>query len=96
MPTKQKIVNPWDECQWEAADVSAIQALFRGDATPEQQRRAIDFIISDVAVISYLAYDATSDRNTTFALGKQSVGHKIVQLNRLNLNQLLKSDKPPK
>lgn len=93
---KPKIVNPWSECQWEAADASAIQALFRGDASPDQQQRAINFIVSDVAAVPYLAFDATSERNTTFALGKQAVGHKIIQLSRLNLNQFVKSDKQPK
>ena len=85
--TKPKISNPWDECQWEVADASAIQALFRGDADEAQQKRAINFIVNSASATPYLAYDAKSERNTTYALGKQFVGHLIVRLMRLNIGQ---------
>lgn len=91
---KTKAVNPWDECDWEPADASAIQALFRGDASEVQQKRAINFIVTNVCALPYLGFDAKSERNTTYALGKQYVGHKIVQLSRIQVAKFTKDPKP--
>lgn len=78
----------WENCNtWEPADASAIQALFRGDANEVQQKRAINFITNDLCALPYLAFDTKNQRNTDFALGKQSVGHAIVRLMRLNIGQ---------
>jgi hypothetical protein len=80
--------SPWEACETCApADASAIQALFRGDATDIQQKRAINFITNDLCVLPFLAFDPKNPRNTDFALGKQSVGHAIVRLMRLNIGQ---------
>lgn len=72
---------------WDPADASAIQSLFEGKANDVQQRRAINFIVNEVCSLPYLAYDTKSERNTTFALGKQAVGHFIIRLKRLKLGQ---------
>lgn len=80
--------SPWVDPQWEVADAAALQALFGGRATPDQQKRAANFIVNEACALPYLAYDEKSERNTTFALGKQSVAHFIVRLMRLNLGPL--------
>ena len=80
--------DPWQNPEWEPADASAIQAVFGGRADPDQQKRAIHFIVKNVCALEYLAFDEKSDRNTTFTLGKQSVGHFVVMLSRLNLGPL--------
>lgn len=89
MVKKAKVADsPWLDCHtWEIADAAAIQALFRGDATEVQQKRAINFITNDLCTLPFLAYDTKNQRNTDFALGKQSVGHQIVRLMRLNTGQ---------
>lgn len=92
MSRKAKVAgSPWLDCQtWEPADASAIQALFRGDADEVQQKRAVNFITNDLCALPFLAYDQKNQRNTDFALGKQSVGHAIVRLMRLNVSQFTK------
>lgn len=87
--SKQKVVanDPWADPKFDPADIGAIQALFRGDATKDQQQRAINFIVSEVCAVPYSAYDPKNQRNTDFALGKQRVGHLIVRYNRLNVSQ---------
>lgn len=92
MTRKVKIAgNAWEGCKtWEPADASAIQALFRGDANEAQQKRAINFITNDLCALPFLAFDPKNQRNTDFALGKQSVGHDIVRLMRLNVSQFTK------
>lgn len=92
MTRKVKVAsNAWEKCQtWEPADASAIQALFRGDANEAQQKRAVNFITNDLCALPFLAFDPKNQRNTDFALGKQSVGHAIVTLMRLNVGQFTK------
>lgn len=89
MAKKVKVADsPWLDCHtWEPADAGAIQALFRGDATEVQQKRAINFITNDLCALPFLAFDSKNQRNTDFALGKQSIGHAIVRLMRLNIGQ---------
>jgi hypothetical protein len=85
--------DPWLDPDWDVADASAIQHLFRGDANEQQQKRAINFIVNEICALPYMAFDGKSERNTTFALGKQSVGHFIVRLWRLNLSQFTGENK---
>lgn len=79
---------PWKPTEWEPADVAAIQALVRGDASPEQQRRAIDYIIKDIAGTYDLSYRPDSERDSTFAEGKRFVGLQIVKAVNLNLARI--------
>jgi hypothetical protein len=84
-PVKLPTVEPWKPTEWEPADAAAIQALVRGDASPEQQRRAIDYIINDIARTYDMSYRPNSERDTTFAEGKRYVGAQIVKAINLNL-----------
>lgn len=75
------------------ADVAAIQALARGDATLEMQQRALRFIIDEIARTydePYIPPDEHSDgrRETDLALGKAHVGRQIVKLTKLDLGKL--------
>ena len=84
-PRSQPAPEPWKPAQWEPADIAAIQALSRGDATADQQRRALDYIVNSLADTYGLSYRPTSDRDTAFAEGKRFVGLQIVKAIRLNL-----------
>jgi hypothetical protein len=74
---------------YEPADVSAIQALQRGDANEHQQQRALKWIIEKAAGTYEFHFHGT-DRETSFALGRGFVGQQVVKLTRLNLSELLK------
>lgn len=89
----KKQAGPWEPADYDIADAAAIQALTRGDATDEQQQRAIKWIIESAAG----TYDQTfwpggddGDRNTAFAEGKRFVGNTIVKMTRLNTMALKK------
>lgn len=69
---------------YEPADVSAIQALHRGEATPDQQKRALDWIIGAAGTYD-LSYRPDSDRDSAFAEGKRFVGLQLVKLLKLNM-----------
>ena len=66
--------------KYEAADCAAFIALARGEAAPEQQRRALDWIIREAAGTYDLSYRPDSERATAFAEGKRFVGLQIVKL----------------
>lgn len=75
----------------EPADAGAIQALARGSATAEQQKRALTWIIEKGAATyatSYRKGGPEGDRETVFAEGRRFVGNLIVGVLKLRLGQL--------
>ena len=82
---KAVALRPSSPSPWREADVAALQALYRGDATPFQQKHALEYIINTVAATYDLSYRADSPRDTDFAEGKRFVGLQIVKLLKLNL-----------
>jgi len=90
--------EPWKPSHWDIPDAAAFQALQRGDATEDQQRRALKYLIEMLCGTYDLPYRPASPRDTDFALGKMWVGQQIVKLLHINTHAL-KSDpsigKPP-
>jgi hypothetical protein len=81
---KPKAALPYTPADYEPADVTAIQAMHRGDASPDLQRRALNFIINDLARTYDLSYRPDSERDTAFAEGKRFVGLQLVKFLKLN------------
>jgi hypothetical protein len=79
--------GPYIPAAYEIADISAVQALSAGEATPEQQRRALKWLI-ERASGTYEFHYYPSDRDTAFALGRGFVGQQIVKLLTLNVSSL--------
>jgi len=77
MPTK---VPAFFDCPWEPADASALQALTRGEASPEQQRRALDWIVKVGAGTYNVSFMPGQADSTAFAEGRRYVGLQIVKL----------------
>lgn len=75
-----------------AADVSAIQACFEGRADEHQQRRAMAFIVNEIADTYNLAYRPDSIRETDFMLGRQFVGQALVMMSKANMQKLFKGE----
>lgn len=75
---------PWKPAAWGPADISAIQALQRGSATADQQKRALDYIIN-LAGTYDLSYRPDNPRDTDFAEGKRYVGLQLVKALHINL-----------
>lgn len=85
---KKPDASPWKPPAWELADAAAIQALARGDATADQQQRAFDFIVNDIAETYGLSFRPGGEdgrRASDMAEGKRFVGLQIVKLKNLNL-----------
>ena len=93
MPKKPDgIPPPYLPFKWEAdrAGVAAIKALDRGEATPEQQRRALTTIIEGISMYYDLSY-RSDPYDTAFAEGRRFVGAQIVKLTKLNINAIEKA-----
>lgn len=86
---------PWKPAPYEIADASAIQALSRGEADPEQQRRVLNWIMYGACALRdepYRPGGPEGDRDTVFALGRASVGRQIAKLMTTPLANLRPSE----
>lgn len=75
---------PYIPAKWEVPDAAAIQALARGEATPEQQKRALDWVILAACNTDDVEY-RTDGRDHAFASGRRFVGLQLRKLIGLNL-----------
>lgn len=82
---------PWRPPSYEPEDVVAIQALAKGTANLEQQRRALAWIIERAAGAYEMSYRPGGEdgaRDTTFAEGRRFVGNQLVKMIKLKVGQL--------
>lgn len=70
-----------------------MQALDRGEATPDQQRRALKWVIESACQVGEDAFVPGHPETTQYLVGRQSPGKQIIKLLKLNLSQL-RSHKP--
>lgn len=89
---KAPTYKPWLPPEWEVADAVALQALQRGDADSHAQKRALDWIVKQACRTYDLPYFADSERDSTFATGKQFVGQQIVKLLHINTMKMKKEN----
>lgn len=89
--------DPWKPVAYDVADAAALQALSEGRATPEQQIRALKWIVEIASGTYDLSFrpGSTGDRDTAFAEGRRFVGMSCVKLTKLNLAALRSQDAHP-
>jgi len=75
----KKIPEAFAPPVWELADVMAIQACVAGTATPEQQKRAIDWIVYRAAGTDEVDYRPI-EREHVFVSGRRFVGLQVRKL----------------
>ncbi|MFK7944565.1 MAG: hypothetical protein AB8B85_16850 [Paracoccaceae bacterium] len=69
--------------KYETADINAVQALYRGNAEPQQQQRAIEWILTHACQIKEVSYRPDGDGgygDTAFAEGRRFVGLQIMKM----------------
>ena len=88
-PHTPKIPAAYAPAGWELPDAAAIQACIDGKATPEQQKRAIDWIVYRAACTDDVEY-RPEERDHVFASGRRFVGLQIRKMMGLNLSVLRK------
>lgn len=82
-----RAAGPHVPAPYDLPDVAAVQALQRGDASPEQQQRVLRWVIEHAAGTYEFNFYPT-DRETAFALGREFVGQQLVKLLKLDLASL--------
>lgn len=83
MSTKRE---PWHPALYEKEEMHAIKALFRGDASPEQQKTAIVWIVWKAAQTGDQSFYPANAHVTDFLEGRRSVGNQILKLRDLRLD----------
>lgn len=71
-----------------AADAAAIKAWAQGTASPEQQKRAFNFVVYQLAGIGKLAFHPGDSHATAFKDGRRSVGVHLAHLVATPLEKL--------
>ncbi len=71
-------------------DIAAIQAVYHGTAGPEQQKRAMDWIVKQAAQIGGQSYRAGDSHATAFLEGRRFVGAQILSLLAMSTEDLKK------
>ena len=85
--------NPWKVKLYDAADVSAIKAVTAGTATPEQQQRAMQYIVVVLCATDDMSFRPGGEdgrRDTDFAEGARFVGNQIKRLAQGPMSELMK------
>ena len=85
--------EPWHPADWEPADATALQALERGEATKEQQQRALRWIITSAAMTYDEPFVPGQADVTGYLAGRMSVGRQIVKLLKVSVRALLDAKK---
>ena len=73
-------VPAWESAPFELPDAQALKALSNGEAEPQQQQRALKWIVHNVCRLNRLSYQPESDRATAFAEGRRFVALQIMRL----------------
>ena len=87
--------SPWLPPAYEDADVVAVQALAKGIANLDQQKRAFAWIIERAAGtydMSYRPGGLEGERDTIFAEGRRFVGNQLVKMTKLRIGQPRRSE----
>lgn len=97
MPKAPTLHNakPYVPPRWEIADVSAIQAVSKGTASPDQQVRAIEYIQYAIAGFDDLPYRpgaGEGDRDTAFACGKYFVAQQIDKMQKISIPGIMQEE----
>ena len=88
---------PWDDIVPPKTDkpaVAALQATLRGEATADQQRRAIQYIVRTISAHQRMSFrpGPGSEGETAFAEGRRYVGNQIAILTDIPLSKLFKDN----
>ena len=79
------------QCPWDEPTVLAVQALARGAAEPDQQIRALQWIVEVAGATYQTSFVPESERQTSFMEGRRYVGAQLVKLTKISINALRKA-----
>lgn len=91
-PTAKR--EPWHPTSdYDAGDVGALQALRRGDARPDQQQKALQFIVEKIAMAHDQSFVPGQPDVTAFIEGRRSVANQINKMLGINISAVFSTTK---
>ncbi len=76
-------LRPWHPVAFKTADMIGLKAMARGDASGDQQKRVLEFIVKELCEtdgLSFRPVEMGGAQDTAFAEGKRHVGLQIRKL----------------
>lgn len=89
--TTKKAPPQMEPAPSDPADAYALQALQRGEASPDMQRRALDWFINAAALTYEVSFSPDNPYLTAFAEGRRFAGLQTVKMLKLNPSKLQKA-----
>ncbi len=88
--------SPIEPAPFDDIIVHGIHALADGDASPQQQKKVLEWIINAASRAAGPGhYQPESPRNTDFALGRAFVGQQIIGILKIPMMDFAVSEVPP-
>lgn len=88
-PASRAAWLPYSVAQEDLAGIRALKAVSQGAATPEQQKRALDWVVY-VACQTYGDDYRTDSRDHAYAAGRRAVGLAITSALTIDLSKINK------
>lgn len=73
----KKLAPHWCRCEVSYQEAMAIKAMAANNASPDQQKLFMEWIVSRAANVLSIAFDPDNDRASAFESGRRYVGLKI-------------------
>lgn len=89
------IPSPLEPAKFEDIIVYGLHALADGDATQQQQKKVLEWIINSASRAFGPGFYQPSDRDTAFALGRAFVGEQILGILKIPMIDFGISEDPP-
>ena len=87
--------SPLDPAPLEDLIIYGIHALADGNASPRQQQKVLEWIITEASRAAGPGHYQSNDRDTAFALGRAFVGQQIVGVLKIPMIDFGISQDPP-
>lgn len=86
-PKRKKVVPRWFECEYGPVHVAAAKALMIGEARADQQIEFMKWLVNSACQYNEVAWEAESERASSFEAGRRYVGVQIVKLTQIVIKE---------
>lgn len=92
-PVKQSL--PTDPARLTDLIIAGIHALADGNATSQQQKGVLEWIVNEASMAGAIMYQPDHQRNTDYGLGRAFVGQQIIGILKIPMMNFSISEAPP-
>lgn len=88
----KKVPLAWEPAKYDLADLTAVKAVAKGEASAGQQQRALKWVIEELAGTYDLGWHPNGDRESSFVAGRRFVGLQIVKALTVDVTKLKRDE----